>query len=275
MNKNINIKSQKTWIKKKSQAVQIPLEHFIMGVAPLLNKAIQHLQWWSRHYPLLLPVLQPLLPLRQPLHRRLMHCLRCLLAHEERGRPGQGQVEERLVGHRGRGLAARARGEHPELAHIVVRGRGAPVQVVIDGRETWLEGPGLLEAEGWTPTVSSCSSSTSFTPSTAGVRRVLRFVWCRFDMVGVPDVASRLGVGEGLVLCLTASQGLGGVIERGVEAPQTRQLLLILGDLQQLLCDGSCSKNNIWRIVVELNLHACSECQCLRLNISAGTRSAR
>lgn len=23
----------------------LPLEHFIMGVAPLLNKAIQHLQW--------------------------------------------------------------------------------------------------------------------------------------------------------------------------------------------------------------------------------------
>ncbi len=83
-------------------------------------------------------------------------------------------------------------------------------------------------------------------------------------MVGVPDGASRLGVGEGLVLCLTAGQSLSGVIERGVEAPQARQLLLLLGDLQQLLCDGSCSRNNIWRIVVELNLHVCSECQCLR-----------
>ena len=86
-------------------------------------------------------------------------------------------------------------------------------------------------------------------------------------MVGVPDGASGLGIGEGLVLRLTASKSLGGVIERGVEAPQTRQLLLILSDLQQLLCDGSCSGNNIWRIEGELNLHVCSECQCLRLNI--------
>lgn len=82
-------------------------------------------------------------------------------------------------------------------------------------------------------------------------------------MVGVPDGASRQGIGEGLVLCLTASQSLSGVIERGVEAPQARQLLLLLSDLQQLLCDGSCSRDNIWRIVVELNLHVCSECQCL------------
>ena len=29
----------------KTETAQIPLEHFIMGVAPLLNKAIQHLQW--------------------------------------------------------------------------------------------------------------------------------------------------------------------------------------------------------------------------------------
>lgn len=72
-------------------------------------------------------------------------------------------------------------------------------------------------------------------------------------MVGVPDGASGLGVGEGLVLCLTASQSLCGVIERGVEAPQARQLLLILSDLQQLLCDGGCSRNNTWRIAVELN----------------------
>lgn len=93
-------------------------------------------------------------------------------------------------------------------------------------------------------------------------------------MVGVMDWASRLVVvGEGLVLCLVASQSLSGTIERRVKSPQSRQLLLILSDLQQLLCDGSCSRNNIWGI--KLNLHVCSECQCLLSNISAFTTSAK
>lgn len=93
-------------------------------------------------------------------------------------------------------------------------------------------------------------------------------------MVGVPDGA-RLGVGEGLVLCLTASQSLSGVVERGIKAPQTRQLLRIFSDLQQLLCDGSCSRNNILTIVMELNLHVCSECQCLLKYFSALTTGAK
>ena len=92
-------------------------------------------------------------------------------------------------------------------------------------------------------------------------------------MVG--DGVSGLGVGEGLVLCLTASQSLSGVIEGRVEAPQARQLLLLLGDLQQLLSDGSCIRNNIRRILEDLNLHVCSECQYLCLNISAGASSAK
>lgn len=90
-------------------------------------------------------------------------------------------------------------------------------------------------------------------------------------MVGVPDGASTLGAGAGLVLCLTAGQGLRGVIERGVEASDARQLQRVFGELPQLLCDGSCSKSvDIWRIVMELNLHVRSECHCL--NISETTK---
>lgn len=58
-------------------------------------------------------------------------------------------------------------------------------------------------------------------------------------MVGVSDKAPELGAGVGLVLCLAARQSLSGVTERGVKAPQPRQLLFILCYLQQLLCNGS------------------------------------
>lgn len=259
----------------KSKSDLSPLKNFIVSVAPLLNKAIQHLQWWSSHYPFFFSVLQALLPLRQPLHRSLAHCFQSLLPHKERGRPGQSQVKKRLIWHWGRGLAARAWREHSKLSHLIVRGGGTPLKVVINGGETWLKGPGLLETEGWTPAVPSCSSCSSFTANTNCTRSDLGFVWCWYNIVSVLDGASRLRVGVGLVLCLTTSQSLSGVIERGVEAPQSRQLLLIFSDLQQLLCDSSCSRNNIWRTAMKLNLFVCSRCQCVCLIISVVTVSAK
>lgn len=235
-----------------------------MGIAPLLNKAIQHLQWRSRHHPFFLPVFQPLLPLWQPLHRCLVHRLRRLLAHEERGRSRQSQVKERLVGHRRWwSLAAGAWGEHPKLAHLIFRRGGAPVQVMVDGREAWLEGPGMLKPRGWTSAFSSRTTSPSFTSNTASTWSVLCFVWWRHGVVGVLVRAYRLGTGVHLFLCLTAGQSLCGVVERGVDSPQAWQPLLIFSDLQKLFCDGSCSRNNTGRVVVELNLHLYSANVCL------------
>lgn len=202
-----------------------------MGIAPLLNKAIQHLQWWSRHYPFFLAILHPLLPLRQPLHRCLVHHLRRLLAQEEQGCPGKGQVKERLVRNRSWRLAARAGGEHPKLAHVFLWSGQATVQVVIDRREAWMVGPGVLEGGGWTPVFSPEASSPSFAPNTAGVSSSLRFIRRWNSMVVVPWRASRLDVGMDLVLCLTASQSLSGVTERGVKASQGWQLPFVLGDL--------------------------------------------
>ena len=53
-------------------------------------------------------------------------------------------------------------------------------------------------------------------------------------------MAPGLGVGErgGLVGGPAAGQGLGGVVEGGVEAPQARRVPLLLGQLQELLGDG-------------------------------------
>lgn len=214
------------WISSKQTVhthTHTPLEHFIVGVAPLLNKAIQHLQWWSWHYPFFLAILQPLLPLRQPLHRCLVHCLRCLLPQEERGCSGKGQVEQWLIRDRSWGLAARARREHPKLARIFFWSRRATVQVVIDGCEAWMEGPGVLEGRGRTPVFSTEASSPpsySITPNTAGVCSGLRFIGRWNSMVVFPGGASGLDVGVALVLCLKASQSLSGVTERRVEASQ-------------------------------------------------------
>lgn len=103
------------------------------------------------------------------------------------------------------------------------------VQVVVDGGEPRLEGPGLIQGQ-----TSAVPAHSSFSADAHGVLDLVR---CGRSPVGVLDGGPGLVAGE--AFALGSRQRLGGAVEGRIEASEAQQLLVLLGELQQLLCDVS------------------------------------
>lgn len=153
------------------------------------------------------------------LHRHSLQCLWAPADHEQGSGTGQRQVKESFIRQQW-GCCAWAGGVWGIFQSLVVCA-GAVVPQFYWGEE-WLEGPRLLPGRR--------TAAWGFTPCPH-----VDLIWCGDGVVGVTKVGeSRWG------LLLGTSESLCGAEEGRVKATCARGVAFLLGQLHQLLCDGSC-----------------------------------